>query len=113
MNSTRLAAQEDRGKPPLRPIAFAHPDVHCATAGDGTMRVRSRTPLSSYEPSLALLFRAAVERNPSGIFLAERDAGGASGGTSGSPWRTLTYAAARGLVDALAQSLMDRGLSAE
>jgi feruloyl-CoA synthase len=113
MNSTRLAAQEDRGKPPLRSIAFAHPDVHCETAGDGTMRVRSRTPLSSYEPSLALLFRAAVERNPSGIFLAERDPGGASGGTSGSPWRTLTYAAARGLVDALAQSLMDRGLSAE
>jgi feruloyl-CoA synthase len=109
MNSTLLAAKDDRDKPPLRPIAFAHPDVHCETAGDGTMRVRSRTPLLPYEPSLARLFRTAVERNPSGIFLAEREAGGASGGS----WRKLTYEAARPRVDALAQSLLERGLSPE
>jgi feruloyl-CoA synthase len=109
MNSTLLAAQNDPGKPPLRPIAFAHPDVHCETAGDGTMRLRSRTPLLSYEPSLARLFRTAVERNPSGIFLAEREAGGASGGS----WRKLTYEAARPRVDALAQSLLERRLSPE
>jgi len=109
MTSRLHAAQEDRGKPPLRPIAFAHPDVHCETSSNGTMRVRSRTPLLSYEPSLARLFRAAVERNPSGLFLAEREAGGASGGS----WRKLTYEAARPLVDALAQSLLERGLSPE
>ncbi len=56
-------------------------------------------------PSLARLFRAAVERNPAGLFLAERDAGGG--------WRKLTYEQARPLVDALAQSLVERGLCAE
>src|SRR5258705_10442370 len=109
INSKLQAPQENGGKPPLRPIAFAHPDVCCEPAGDGTMRVRSGTPLLSYEPSLARLFRAAVERNPSGLFLAEREPGGASG----SPWRKLTYEAARPLVDALAQSLLERGLSPE
>src|SRR5215472_15743261 len=68
------------------------------------MRCRSSEPLAPYDPSLAHLFRAAVERNPAGLFLAERDGGA---------WRKLTYAATRPLVDALAQSLIERGLSAE
>ncbi len=61
--------------------------------------------MAPHDPSLARLFRAAVERNPAGLFLAERDAGGA--------WRKLTYEEARRLVDALAQALLERGLSAE
>jgi feruloyl-CoA synthase len=109
MNSSPLAAQDDAKKSPLRPIALARPDVVCETVADSSMRMRSRTPLAPHDPSLAQLFRAAVERNPSGLFLAERAAGGASSGT----WRKLTYEAARRLVDALAQALMDRGLSAE
>ncbi len=67
--------------------------------------MRSTAPLAPYDPSLARLFRAAVERNPAGLFLAERDAGGG--------WRKLTYEEARRLVDALAQALIERGLSAE
>src|SRR5262249_22160170 len=43
--------------------------------------------------------------NPRKLFLAAGDGGGA--------WRKLTYAAARPLVAALAQSLIERGLSAE
>jgi feruloyl-CoA synthase len=65
--------------------------------------------LAPHDPSLARLFRAAVERNPAGLFLAEREAGGALGGS----WRKLTYEAARKLVDALAQGLLERSLSAE
>jgi feruloyl-CoA synthase len=99
------AAPDALDRSPLRPIAFARPDIVCETAPDGTMRLRSRTPLARYDPSLAGLFRAAVERNPAGLFLAEREAGGA--------WRKLTYEATRRLVDALAQGLIERGLSAE
>src|SRR5262249_15414779 len=89
----------------LRPIAYARPRIVCEPGRNGTLHCRSSEPLAPYVPSLARLFRAAVERNPAGLFLAERDGGGA--------WRKLTYAAARPLVDALAQSLIERGLSAE
>jgi feruloyl-CoA synthase len=87
----------------LRSIAYGMPSVVCEKMPDGSIRYRSTERLAPYDPSLARLFRAAVERNPAGLFLAERDAGGS--------WRKLTYAAARGMVDALAQGLLDRGLS--
>ncbi len=90
---------------PLRPIAYGAPSIVCETAPDGSLRLRSTVALAPHDPSLARLFRAAVERNPAGLFLAERDAGGA--------WRTLRYAEARPRVDALAQALIDRGLSAK
>jgi feruloyl-CoA synthase len=89
---------------PLRPIAYAPPRVVCERSGDGVLRYRSTEPMAPHDPSLARLFRAAVERNPAGIFLAERDGG---------VWRKLTYAAARLLVDALAAGLIERDLSAE
>jgi feruloyl-CoA synthase len=89
---------------PLRPITYAPPRVVCERSGDGVLRYRSTEPMAPHDPSLARLFRAAVERNPAGIFLAEREGG---------HWRKLTYAAARLLVDALAAGLIERGLSAE
>jgi feruloyl-CoA synthase len=89
----------------LRPIAYAAPRVACESMSDGSIRYRSSERLAPHDRSLARLFRAAVERNPAGIFLAERDAGAS--------WRKLTYAQARGLVDGLAQGLLERGLSAE
>jgi feruloyl-CoA synthase len=89
----------------LRSIAYGVPSVVCEKMPDGSMRYRSTERLAPYDPSLARLFRTAVERNPERLFLAERDAGAS--------WRKLTYAAARELVDALAQSLLGLGLSAE
>ena len=89
---------------PLRPIAYAPARIVCERGIDGALRCRSTEPLAPHDVSLARLFRAAVERNPAGIFLAERAGGG---------WRKSTYAAARPLVDALAASLIERGLSAE
>jgi feruloyl-CoA synthase len=88
-----------------RAIAYAPPRIACERAADGSLRCRSTEPLAPHDPSLARLFRAAVERNPGGLFLAER---GADGG-----WRKLTYDAARKTVDALAHGLIDRGLTAE
>src|SRR5947209_349871 len=90
---------------PLRPIAYGQPRIVCDRAADSSLRCRSSEALAPYDPSLARLFRAAVERNSAGLFLAERDSGGA--------WRKLLYADARRLVDALAQALLERGLSAE
>ena len=69
---------------PLRPIAYAVPRIVHERADDGSLRCRSREALAPHHPSLARLFRAAVERRPDGLFLAEREAGG--------NWRKLTYA---------------------
>jgi feruloyl-CoA synthase len=96
---------DSRAKAPLRPIAYAAPAVVVERASDGSLIQRSATPLEPYTPSLAALFRAAVERAPDTAFLAERDATGA--------WRRLTYEETRETVDALAQALIERRLSAE
>jgi feruloyl-CoA synthase len=93
------------GKPPFRPINFAKVDVRCEAMPGGGYRVRSNTPLDPIEPNLAALFRRAVERQPGRLFLAERGADGA--------WQGVTYEQARARVDAVAQALLDRGLSAE
>jgi feruloyl-CoA synthase len=93
------------GPAPTRPIAYAAPRIVCEKAADGSLRCRSAEALAPHDASLARLFRAAVERNPGGLFLAERGADGA--------WRKVSYEAARRAVDALAQGLAERGLSAE
>src|SRR5262249_29688399 len=90
---------------PLRPIACGKPQIVCERLVDGNLRCTSTEPLQRYNSSLAQLFRAAVERNPGGLFLAEPDAGGT--------WCKLTYGEARERVDGLAQALLERGLSAE
>src|SRR5262249_7536821 len=103
------ASKDPGGRPmpapaPLRPIRYAQPRILCQEAADGSLRCRSAEPLGAHEPSLAALCRAAGERNPAGLFLAER---------TGGEWRKLSYEAARARVDALAQALIERGLSAE
>ena len=86
-----------------RPIAFAPAQAHRVTDPEGSIRVTCPVPLGAYDPSLARLFRAAVERQPARIFLQERNSDG---------WRKLTYEQARRTVDALAAALLTRGLSA-
>jgi feruloyl-CoA synthase len=88
---------------PHRPIAFAPVRVRRAILPDGTIRIACVTDLGAYDPSLARLFRAAVEAQPGRIFLQERTPEG---------WRKLTYADARRGADALAAALIARGLSA-
>jgi feruloyl-CoA synthase len=102
----KAEARSDRaGKAPFRPINYASVDVICQKTTDGGFLLRSKTPLRPYEPSLARLFRSAVERQPGHLFIAERDGNGA--------WQGPTYEQARLKVDAVAQALLDRGLSAE
>jgi feruloyl-CoA synthase len=71
-----------------------------ATAGSSS---RSAAPLQPYEDSLGLLLRRWAAEAPDRTFLAERD--GAGG------WREVSYAAAQRSADAIAQALLDRGLS--
>jgi feruloyl-CoA synthase len=100
MHSTVLT-----GSPaPIRPIAYAPAHVIREDRADGAMVLRAAAPLDPYDPSLARLFRAAVDAAPGRTFLAEREAGG---------WRKLTYEEARAIVDALAQALIERGLDPE
>jgi len=89
---------------PYRPITFGSPTVDCERAANGTFRLRARALLGPYDFNAARMFRAAAERNPKGIFIAER---------AGDSWRRLTYLEARQNVDAIAQWLLDRGLSAQ
>jgi feruloyl-CoA synthase len=93
------------GKAPFRPIYYAEPRVVREDRADGSIVLRSAHALKPYEPSLVALFRKAVEHAPDRLFIAERDASGA--------WAGLTYAQARRKVDAVAQALLDRGLSPE
>ncbi|HEX2652867.1 MAG TPA: feruloyl-CoA synthase [Xanthobacteraceae bacterium] len=99
------ALAQSPAKAPIRPIAYAPIDLHWEKAPDGALHLGAKQQIGAYDPSLAMLFRRAVELQPARVFLAERDAAG--------EWRTITYEAARRVVDSLAQALIDRNLSAE
>jgi feruloyl-CoA synthase len=100
----RLKTGLQAGEAPVRPIAYAPADVIGESAPGGALLLRASAALAPYEPSLAALFRNAASAHPERIFLAERENG---------QWRTLSYAQARKQVDAIAASLIERGLSAE
>jgi feruloyl-CoA synthase len=82
---------------------FAPPRVIRRPSGDGGFVLQSAAPLQPYEDSLGLLLRRWAAEAPDRTFLAERD--GAGG------WREVSYAAAQRSADAIAQALLDRGLS--
>jgi feruloyl-CoA synthase len=105
---TAMNARSPSAAAPLRAIHYAAPSVLREAHADGTQVLRAAAPLAPYDPSLARLFRAAVEAAPGRTFLAERTPDAGQGG-----WRTVTYAQARVTVDALAQALLERGLDAE
>src|SRR5947209_14838120 len=102
MNPTSPAVQQN--PPGGAEIAFAPVETACEKLSDGGFLLRSRRELGSYDPSLARMFRRSVERAPHKTFLSER---------AEDRWRELTYSEARVQVDAVAQALIDRGLSAE
>jgi feruloyl-CoA synthase len=91
-------------KPPFRPVRFAPVSVERSDRADGSILLRSRAVLPAFDPSLAALFRNAVERAPSQLFLAERNGDG---------WRKLSYEMARKQVDGIAAALLERNLSPE
>ena len=105
MSSTAQRPAAAAGKPPFRQIRYAVPHVLREDRADGSIVLRCAHPLVPYEPSLARLFRSAVERHPGRTLMTERDPAGA--------WAGVTYEQARGKADSVAQALIERGLDAE
>src|SRR3954468_6768000 len=105
LRERRLMNQHGRlaAAAPHRPIRFAPAAAHRTIEADGAIRLTCAAELGPYDPSLARLFRSAVDSQPGRVFLAERAA---------ETWRKLSYEQARPKVDALAAALLSRGLSA-
>jgi feruloyl-CoA synthase len=101
--ATRVRSPDPSERPPLRPISYGPVDIACTPRSDGTLVMHSRRTLEAFDANLARMFRRAVERHPQRLYLAER-------GLDGS-WAGVTYERARQQVDAVAQALIDRGLS--
>src|SRR5689334_11188639 len=62
---------EQAAPAPIRSIAYATPSIAREARADGVTILRATAPLAAYDPSLARLFRAAVETAPTRTFLAE------------------------------------------
>src|ERR1700719_4694339 len=95
---------------PFRPIDFAPLDIACEATQAGCYLLRSRALLGPYEPSLARLFRAAVEAHPRRKFLAEAIPGRPA--TTRHPdesWHWMSFEACRYAVDRIAAAFLERG----
>jgi feruloyl-CoA synthase len=103
MTELTIARSPDPSERPLRPISYGPVDIACTPRADGSLVMHSRRPLEPFDANLARMFRRAVERHPERLYLAERAPDGS--------WAGVTYASARQQVDAVAQALIDRGLS--
>jgi feruloyl-CoA synthase len=75
------------------------------TRGDGSILLWQADPLGAYPAKLNERFLHWAAVAPDRPWMAQRDGGGG--------WRVLTYGAAVPRIEALAQALLDRGLSAE
>jgi feruloyl-CoA synthase len=85
---------------------FATPRVTLERRDDGSLVLRSAAPLGAYPRSMAHWFRAGAERHPERVLAAERPAGSEE-------WSELTWGEARSRADAVAASLLARGLGPE
>ena len=81
---------------------FARPEIVHEQRPDGSTIVRSSRGLGQVPRSLGTLLERWAANAPSRVLLAERDATGA--------WRKITYEEAVRASNAIAQSLLDRGL---
>src|SRR5580658_7768908 len=94
------AARLSPSTAPFRPIDFAPVNIACETTPDGGYRLRSRTPLGTYDPSLARMFRDAVEAHPGRTFLAAAISGRpAVVDRPDDHWNSLSFEACRKVVD--------------
>src|SRR5215472_3574491 len=96
LNRRGAAKQPHQETENVRPIAYAPVALMSEKCADGSLVLRTRAALKSYNPSLGQLFRAAVAAWPDRPFIAER---------VGEGWRILTYATARRQVDAIAAAI--------
>jgi feruloyl-CoA synthase len=86
--------------------ALAPPRIVRREAAGGAQVLSSETPLEPYEASLGVLLRRWAADAPDRTFLAERDGGDGD-------WVRLSWGEANRRASAIAQALLDRGLSPE
>lgn len=89
----------------MRPVRMGELAVDMTREPDGTLRVASRRPLGDYPRTLVDMLDHWAAQAPERVFLADRGPDG--------EWRRVTYAEARTAARAIAQALLDRGLSAD
>jgi len=90
---------------PARQVLLGTADVQIDRRADGAILLRSPHPLSAYPPKLTQRLVHWAGEAPERTFVAQRDAAGG--------WRRLSYGDAHRRVRAIAQALLERGLSAE
>jgi feruloyl-CoA synthase len=89
----------------VREVALGTADIELERRADGGFLLRSPHALSAYPGKLTERLAHWAREAPERSFLAQRDAAGA--------WRRLSYGDALTRVRAIAQALIDRGLSHE
>lgn len=91
--------------PGIRPVRMGDLAVECLHRDDGTILLRPTGELGDYPRTMADMLDHWAERAPDRIFMADRGPDGA--------WRRCSYAQFRNRARAIAQFVLDRGLSAE
>ena len=88
--------------PLLELQTFATPDTEMECREDGSYVLRSRSPLTQWEPSLTAVLRRRAAEHPDRPLAGQRDAG--------DQWVMLSYGEAARKADALARAFLDLGL---
>jgi feruloyl-CoA synthase len=97
-------AAADRGATPE--LLFAMPEIAADRRPDGTIRLKSTTPLQPHARCVGDWLELWAQQTPDRIFLGERS-------SVDSPWTTLTYRDALRQVRSVAAWILAQGLSAE
>ncbi len=97
-------AAADRGATPE--LLFAMPEIAADRRPDGTIRLKSTTPLQPHARCVGDWLEHWAQQTPDRIFLGERSSVDA-------PWTTLTYRDALRQVRSVAAWILAQGLSAE
>jgi feruloyl-CoA synthase len=92
--------------PPFKPLPQKGPDVTVERRADGSVLVRSNHPPGEGPRSIAHLLAEKAAEHPDRPYILQREPGHG-------PWRGVTYGEARQTADAIAQWLLDAGLTAD
>lgn len=106
--STQAAPQSVPQSAPATPgfgVRFAPKELQVQRRADGTLLLRSPIPLTGCGNNIVDYLEQWAAEAPERVFLAQRVPGGA--------WQTLSYAQAWQQVQAVAQALLDAGLTAD
>jgi feruloyl-CoA synthase len=97
----------------MRPVRIAPSDTTVRYGDGGVVYMRSPHPLPPYPSRITERLEYWAEAAPDRTFLAQRTANAGGSASEPGPWRHLSFRDALTRVRSIAQSLLDRGLSAD